>query len=197
MKPNTIRILLADNEDSFTANLVQLFEESGALVSVRHPSKITDDTINSYDGLIISPGPGLPKEMPGLVNVIGLAADNIPILGVCLGHQAIAVHYGASLYRMEHIIHGRKMPIKIIKHNSLLLKNLAPSTQVGLYHSWAVNHNGFPECLTVTAVSDDNTIMAFEHAHLPVFGVQFHPESYITTEGKIIAQNFLQIITDL
>jgi anthranilate synthase/aminodeoxychorismate synthase-like glutamine amidotransferase len=195
MKPNTIRILLADNEDSFTGNLVQLFEESGALVSVLHPSEITAHTISGYDGLIISPGPGLPHEMDGLANVVRLAAENVPILGVCLGHQAIAVHFGATLFRLEHIIHGRKLSIKITKNKSTLLQGLGNNAVVGLYHSWAVSHNGFPQCLTVTAMTDENTIMAFEHAHLPVFGVQFHPESYITEEGKIIAQNFLNVIS--
>lgn len=186
--------MLIDNEDSFTWNLVQLFEEAGASVSVKHPSVFEIAPITGYDGIVISPGPGLPNEMRGLMNIISNVCGKIPLLGVCLGHQAIAMHFGAGLLRMKDIVHGRKTTIRIIEKENGIFCGLPKDIQVGLYHSWAINPETLSASIVVSAISEEEIIMAFRHKELPVFGVQFHPESYITAAGKKIAQNWIKIV---
>jgi anthranilate synthase component 2 len=194
MQPNNPRLLLVDNEDSFTWNLVQLFEEAGAFVAVKHPSVVEIATITGYDGIVISPGPGLPDEMPGLMNIISIVCGKIPLLGVCLGHQAIAMHFGANLFRMKDIVHGRKATIRIIEKENDIFCGLSKDLQVGLYHSWAIDPETLPASIVVSATSEDEIIMAFRHKELPAFGVQFHPESYITAAGRKIAENWIKIV---
>jgi len=194
MQPDKPHILIVDNEDSYTWNLVQLFEEGGADVSVLRPSEIFEKVLCTYDGMIISPGPGLPSEMTGLMHAVSLGVNALPVLGVCLGLQALAEHFGADLYRMENIIHGRKLNINILNSKNGLFAGMTDSISVGLYHSWAANLLSLPSDIEVTAISPENIIMGMQHKTLPVYGVQFHPESYMTDTGAIIAENWLNIV---
>ncbi len=194
MQPFKPQILLSDNEDSFTWNLVQLFEESGAAVTVKHPSSIQKSDLSAFHGLILSPGPGLPDEMRGLMNILSFSCGKLPLLGVCLGHQAIAMHFGAQLFRMSEIIHGHIMNILITENEHGIFTGLEREITVGLYHSWVVDPETLPKSLVVTSISYDNIVMGIRHRELPIFGVQFHPESYMTSVGKIIAGNWLNVV---
>lgn len=187
-------LLIIDNFDSFTYNLVHLFKPFVKYITVVHPSQFFEPGVYSkhYDRIILSPGPGLPSEIPDLMNVIHYAIEkNIPLLGVCLGHQAIAEYFGAQLFRREHPLHGQEMNMQIIQPDSILFRSLPSKFQVGLYHSWAILPSSLSDELIVTAISAEGIIMAFEHNAKPIFGVQFHPESYITMFGSIIARNFI------
>jgi anthranilate synthase component II len=138
LKHRHIHLLLVDNEDSYTWNLVRLFEELDAIVTVKHPSAIDISALATYDGMVISPGPGLPDEIPGLMKIVANACGKIPVLGVCLGHQAIAMHFGAKLFRMKNIIHGRKAEINMLNIENGLFAGLPENIHAGLYHSWAI-----------------------------------------------------------
>ncbi len=190
-----LSLLLVDNEDSFTWNLVRLFEEAGAVVDVSHPTSIKEDEVQKYDGIIISPGPGLPNEMQGLHELIRMVIKTKPLLGVCLGMQAIVTANNGSLYQMDCIVHGNSMSIDIFNNISGIFKGMDNSLCVGLYHSWAVDESSLPGCFQVTARSKAGVVMAIEHRAHDVYGVQFHPESYITEAGLHIAKNFLNIIS--
>lgn len=188
-------LILIDNEDSFTWNLVQLFKEAGAVVDVRHPASINEDEVQKYDGIIISPGPGLPDEMSGLHELIRKAIKIKPVLGVCLGMQAIVTAENGSLFQMDCIVHGNRTSIDIFNNISGIFKGMDNSLYVGLYHSWAVDESLLPDSLLVTARSKEGVVMAIEHKTHAVYGVQFHPESYITEAGLQIAKNFLDVIS--
>lgn len=194
METNKTKILLIDNEDSFTHNLKQIFEESGAEVDIKLPKKVCVNAAMAYDGIVISPGPGIPSEMSGLISIIQRLAPKKPMLGVCLGMQALVVAFGGNLYQTEKVLHGRKLQIEIKETNKGIFKEMQNKTNVGLYHSWAVEQSSLPEIFEITAISDEKIIMAISHTQLPIFGVQFHPESIITEEGKKIIENFLSII---
>jgi anthranilate synthase/aminodeoxychorismate synthase-like glutamine amidotransferase len=194
LKHRHIHLLLVDNEDSYTWNLVRLFEELDAIVTVKHPSAIDISALATYDGMVISPGPGLPDEIPGLMKIVANACGKIPVLGVCLGHQAIAMHFGAKLFRMKNIIHGRKAEINMLNIENGLFAGLPENIHAGLYHSWAIEPESLPASLLVTATSEVGIIMAFRHSQLPVFGVQFHPESYMTSIGTKIAENWISLL---
>lgn len=194
MKTSASQILLIDNEDSFTWNLFQLFEEAGATVTVKHPKFIKNGLLDTFDGLLISPGPGLPEEMFGLLQIISEAAQKIPVLGVCLGHQALAMSFGAQLFRMETIIHGHQLEIDIVDNRTGIFKDVKQKLNVGLYHSWAIDKQSLPDCFQITAISSENIIMGICHKSLPLFGVQFHPESFISEHGETIALNWLKIV---
>jgi len=197
MQTHKNKILLIDNEDSFTYNLKQLFEEAGAEVDIKLPKKVCVNAAMAYDGIVISPGPGIPSEMSGLISIIQRLAPKKPMLGVCLGMQAIVVAFGGNLFQTAKVLHGRKLEVEIKNNNSGILSGLPEKTNVGLYHSWAIENSSLPDVFEVTAISSENIIMAINHRELPIFGVQFHPESIITEEGKHIVENFLKIATDL
>lgn len=188
-------ILVVDNFDSFTYNLVEMIREISCSIDIYNPNQIyfSFDKLNKYDYVIISPGPGLPLETQYLLNVIErLVYLQIPILGICLGHQAIAMHFGAKLFRREYPLHGQLINIQVIEPSSKLFQNMPEIFQVGLYHSWAVLPSSLPNFLRITAISSEGIVMAFEHIIRPIYGVQFHPESYMTTLGVNIIYNFLQ-----
>ena len=185
-----MKILIIDNYDSFTYNLVHYFEGFNAAVTVVFNDQIDMEAVNNYDMIVLSPGPGLPSEAGEMPQVIERYFDKKPILGVCLGFQAIYEYLGGKLYNQASVKHGVSMPCKV-NNKTKLFRNLPHQINVGLYHSWAADTNCVPSNLTVTATSIENVIMAFEHKTLPVYGLQFHPESILTEFGKDIIKNFL------
>lgn len=190
------RIVIIDNYDSFTYNLSHLLKEAGADVTVVRNDQFQLQELQQFDKIVLSPGPGIPAEAGLLLSVIRTYAPTKPILGVCLGHQAIGEVFGASLLNLDDVVHGVATPCRIVASDPIF-DGLLNKITVGRYHSWVVSPEEFPACLEVTAVSDDGgpapTIMALRHRQYEVHGIQFHPESVLTPEGKIIIKNFLAI----
>lgn len=188
----SIKILLFDNYDSFTYNLVHAIKSLGyENVDVYRNDKIELSQIDLYDKIILSPGPGLPSEAGIMMEVIKKYAGKKSILGVCLGHQAIAEVFGAKLENIPTVFHGVQTAIKIMKED-YLFAGLPNEILAGRYHSWIVSKSDFPDKLEVTAVDKAGDIMALKHKTLDLHGVQFHPESMLTPDGVQIIQNFLQ-----
>lgn len=186
-----MKILLLDNYDSFTYNLLHVVKELGIKdVEVFRNDQIALSEIERFDKIILSPGPGIPEEAGLLLPIIKQYAPTKSILGVCLGHQAIGEAFGATLENLTDVYHGVQTPVHIIK-NDILFQNLEQEIPVGRYHSWVVSRNAFPECLEITAESQEGQIMALRHRMYDVHGIQFHPESVLTPQGKVIIQNFL------
>jgi len=186
------KVLVFDNYDSFTYNLVQIIERVlNQRVDVIRNDEITLEEIGKYDKIILSPGPGIPEEAGILLDLIKEYAPTKSILGVCLGQQAIAEAFGGSLINLSEIFHGVATSADFVKNDVKLFKNLSSGMEVGRYHSWAVNPDGFPEELEITAVDKDGMIMALQHKKYDVHGVQFHPESILTPDGEVIIKNFL------
>lgn len=186
-----MKILLLDNYDSFTYNLLHVVKELGINnVEVFRNDQITLSEVERFDKIILSPGPGIPEEAGLLLPIIKQYAPTKSILGVCLGHQAIGEAFGATLENLTDVYHGIQTPVHIIK-DDILFQNLEYEIPVGRYHSWVVSRNAFPECLEITAESQEGQIMALRHRMYDVHGIQFHPESVLTPQGKVIIQNFL------
>ncbi len=185
-----MKVLLLDNYDSFTYNLVHYLESFDADVHVFFNDEINLRSIHGYDRIVISPGPGLPIEAGKMMEVISEAHQKIPILGVCLGFQALVEFYGGSLYNQEFVKHGVAEYINV-DSTSQLFQDTPTRFKVGLYHSWAASEYDFPGSLHISARSEHNVIMAFEHKDLPIAGVQFHPESILSENGKKIVENFI------
>ncbi|KMQ60985.1 anthranilate synthase subunit II [Chryseobacterium sp. BLS98] len=186
------KVLVFDNYDSFTYNLVQIIERIlDQKVDVVRNDQITLEEIGKYDKIILSPGPGIPEEAGILLDLIREYAPTKSILGVCLGQQAIAEAFGGNLINLSEIFHGVATSAELVKENTKIFRNLASGIEVGRYHSWAVNPEGFPEELEITAVDKDGMIMALQHKTYDVHGVQFHPESILTPDGEVIIRNFL------
>lgn len=186
------KVLVFDNYDSFTYNLVQMIERIlDQKVDVYRNDEIALEDINRYDKIILSPGPGIPEESGILLEVIKEYAPTKSILGVCLGQQAIAEAFGGSLINLSEIFHGVATTAELVKDETKLFKNLSSDLEVGRYHSWAVNPENFPEELEITAVDKDGMIMALQHKTYDVHGVQFHPESILTPDGEAMIKNFL------
>lgn len=185
------KILILDNYDSFTYNIVHIVEELGYKCDIFRNDKITLDEVNNYDKIILSPGPGIPSEAGILLDVIKTYASRKSILGICLGHQAIAEVFGANLVNLSEVYHGIESNINIVE-DDLLFKGLEKKITVGRYHSWVVDNKNFPQELEITANDDtENQIMALRHRNYDVRGVQFHPESVLTPKGKTMLKNFL------
>lgn len=186
-----MKLLIIDNYDSFTYNLVHMIEELDMRdYKVIPHDKIIFDKVNWFDKILIAPGPGLPEDHPILEKVIRQYAATKSILGVCLGHQAIAKVFGGNLFKQDNVSHGVTKEIIIKDSSDYLFKDLPNETLVGLYHSWAVSKTNFPDELKITAVSEDDVIMALSHKQYDVKGVQFHPESIMTQLGKIVLRNW-------
>lgn len=184
-------ILLLDNYDSFTYNLLHAVKELGRTdVEVFRNDQITLDEVDRFDKIILSPGPGIPKEAGLLLPIIKRYAPTKAILGVCLGHQAIGETFGATLENLTEVYHGVQTPVNIIKEG-IVFRGMENELLVGRYHSWVVSRKAFPECLEITAESKEGQIMALRHKSYNVHGIQFHPESVLTPQGKLIIQNFL------
>ncbi len=185
-----MQILLIDNYDSFTYNIVHYLKLNNAKVDVVTNDKIPFNKIKQYNKVVISPGPGLPKDAGDLMLFIEKYHQQTPILGICLGFQALVEYFGGTLINQKQVKHGVSENC-FFENNSTLFKHTPCQYHVGLYHSWSANPNNFPNQLQITAQSKNNVIMAFEHQNLPIYGVQFHPESIITENGLKIIQNFL------
>ena len=187
-----MKVLLIDNYDSFTYNLVHYLEGFDCEVTVWFNDQINFDQLHTFDKLVLSPGPGLPKTSGALLQLIETVEGYTPILGVCLGFQALVEHKGGSLYNQNEVKHGRSEQADII-HPSLLFKDFPASIQVGLYHSWAATEDQLPENFVVTALSEFEVIMAIEDRKNKLYGVQFHPESILTDQVRGIIKNFLDL----
>ncbi|MFM8433303.1 MAG: anthranilate synthase component II [Bacteroidota bacterium] len=188
-----MRILLFDNYDSFTYNLLHMLEAVSAEVKVeviRNDESFTTRW-SEFDRVVISPGPGLPEESGGLMHFIETVAGKIPVLGVCLGHQAIISYFGGRLLNLENVLHGKSCPTEIVDKTEVLFKGLPERIMTGHYHSWVADPSFFPEKLTITAKSPEGHIMAFRHKELEMAGVQFHPESILTPQGASILTNWI------
>ena len=186
-----MKILVFDNYDSFTYNLVHLVEKiTNQKVTVVRNDQITLEEVAAYDKIILSPGPGIPSEAGLLLPLIKQYAASKSILGVCLGHQAIGEAFGATLENLSTVYHGVATPIKIDNSN-YLFNGLIDTIEVGRYHSWVIANNNFPDTLKVTATDENGLIMAIEHTAYDVCGVQFHPESVLTPNGETVIKNWL------
>ena len=186
-----MKTVIIDNYDSFTYNLAHLVKELGAEVDVLRNDKFELEELEKYDKIILSPGPGIPEEAGLLLEVIRTYAGRKPILGVCLGEQAIGQAFGGKLTNLSEVFHGIQTNVKI-KNKDYIFDGLPTEIPVGRYHSWVVDTDGFPEELVVTAISPEGQIMALKHREYDVHGIQFHPESVLTPDGKQIVGNWLK-----
>ena len=185
-----MKLVIIDNYDSFTFNLSHLFKELGAEVDTVRNDRFELEDLEKYDRIVLSPGPGIPSEAGKLMDAIAYYKGRKPMLGVCLGHQAIGEAFGASLANLDHVVHGIQTPCRKTC-DELLFNGLDGDFQVCRYHSWVVDHAGLPDCLEVTALSDDGQIMAMRHKEYDIRGIQFHPESVLTPEGRTMIENWL------
>jgi len=185
-----MKIVIIDNYDSFTYNLSHLVKELGAEVTVLRNDQFELADLEQYNKIILSPGPGIPSEAGLLCDVIRTYAGRKPILGVCLGHQAIGEVFGAKLENLSDVFHGVATSCHIVADEPIF-SGIERDITIGRYHSWVVSREGFPDCLEITAVSDEGQVMALRHRELNVRGIQFHPESVLTPDGKKMLQNWL------
>ncbi len=190
-----MKLLVLDNYDSFTYNLVQYFEELLAQpVEVYRNDAISIGEVAAYDAVVLSPGPGLPAEAGIMLQLIRALAGQVPILGICLGHQAIAEAFGGNLRNLDEVYHGKETDIFITAPDDPLFAQVPSPFRAGRYHSWVVDEATLPDILEVTAVDAQGRIMALRHRHYELCGMQFHPESIMTTHGKQLLANWLQAI---
>ena len=185
-----MKVVIIDNYDSFTYNLSHLIKELGAEVTVLRNDQFKLEDLEPYNKIVLSPGPGIPSEAGLLLDVIRCYAGKKPILGVCLGHQAICKAYGAVVTYAEKLMHGKQSDVGLYSYCPLF-RGIGDRTKVARYHSLAADRDTIPECLQITAVADDGEIMGVQHKEYPIYGVQFHPESILTPEGKKMLENFI------
>ncbi len=183
-------ILVIDNYDSFTYNLVHYLEDLNCKVTVKRNDQLNLEEVAPFDKIVLSPGPGIPDEAGLLKEIIATYAPTKSIFGVCLGQQAIAEVFGGSLDNLDQVYHGIATKITIIK-DDILFKGMPKEIEVGRYHSWVVNTN-LPLSLEVTSVDENGQIMSLRHKEYDVCAVQFHPESVLTPEGKMMLKNWLE-----
>lgn len=185
-------ILVIDNYDSFTYNLVHYVKSiTDEPVDVFRNDEISVDDVGKYDKIIISPGPGLPKDAGIIEEVIRKYGETNRILGVCLGHQAIAEVFGGSLLNLNEVYHGVATSATITNTEDALFKGIPDKIEVGRYHSWVVNPNDLPEVLEITSTDDEGNIMSMRHKQFDITGIQFHPESVLTPHGKEMVKNWV------
>lgn len=187
-----MRILILDNYDSFTYNLLHYINEMvNVPVDIARNDQIDLESIDKYTHILLSPGPGLPEDAGILKDVIRTYAPTKSIFGVCLGMQAIGEVFGGQLINLDKVYHGVAMPITVTQKDELIFQGMPRTIQVGRYHSWVVNHENLPEDLIITAIDEDNRLMALRHIKYNVRGVQFHPESVLTEYGKRMIENWI------
>jgi anthranilate synthase/aminodeoxychorismate synthase-like glutamine amidotransferase len=189
-----VMVLVIDNYDSFTYNLVQYLGELGADVVVRRNDQVSVEDVATQlvpDRIVISPGPGVPADAGLTLALIENFANTIPILGVCLGHQAIGQHFGGRVVRADSCVHGKASEVS--NDGRTIFKGIGSPFRAARYHSLVIDPESLPECLEVSAVTADGVIMGIRHRELKVEGVQFHPESILTAEGKRLLENFLNL----
>lgn len=187
-----MRVLILDNYDSFTFNLVHYVEQFVDDVVVKRNDEISLPEVDLFDAIILSPGPGLPNDAGIMPKLIIEYSESKKILGVCLGHQAIAEAYGGKLINLDAVLHGVAVPIKVIDKKENLFNNMPNTIQTGRYHSWVVASADLPQSLTVTAVDEAGNVMALRHKLHDVRGVQFHPESLLTEHGLKMIENWVK-----
>ncbi|MCR4919280.1 MAG: aminodeoxychorismate/anthranilate synthase component II [Prevotella sp.] len=187
-----MKAVIIDNYDSFTYNLAHLVRELGAEVAVLRNDQFRMEELDGFDKIILSPGPGIPSEAGLLLDVIRRYAGQKPMLGVCLGHQAIGEAFGGHLVNLSEVFHGVATPCHIVADDELF-SGLPRQLTVGRYHSWVVDAATLPDTLKLLATSDEGQVMAIRHRQLPVWGIQFHPESVLTPEGARMVENFLKV----
>ncbi len=186
-----VRVAVIDNYDSFTYNLVHLLRKLGGDVSVFRNDQFELDALKDFDKILLSPGPGIPDEAGLLTAVIRTYAASKPILGVCLGHQAIGEVFGGRLTNLSEVFHGVATEGTNLQRD-YIFSGLPQRITMGRYHSWVVDRDSLPQCLEVTAESDEGYIMALRHKEYDVHGIQFHPESVLTPMGETIVDNWLK-----
>ena len=187
-----MRIVIIDNYDSFTYNLAHLVKSLGAEVTVLRNDRFALEELEAFDKIILSPGPGIPSEAGQLLDVIRTYAGRKPMLGVCLGHQAIGEVFGATLENLSDVFHGVATEGRQFGVDPIF-RGLPERIVMGRYHSWVVSREGFPDSLEITAVSDEGQIMALRHREFDIHGIQFHPESVLTPDGAALLRNWLNI----
>lgn len=185
------KVVIIDNYDSFTYNLSHLLKDLGAQVTVLRNDKFQLADLERFDKILLSPGPGIPSEAGLLLDVIRAYTGQKPILGICLGHQAIGEAFGAKLENLGEVVHGVATPAHITV-SDYLFDSLPPTIEVGRYHSWVVSNEGFPSTLEVTSLSDEGQIMSLRHKAYDIRGIQYHPESVLTPKGRTIISNWLK-----
>ena len=184
------KILVIDNYDSFTYNLVHYLQDLNCDVTVKRNDQLTLEDVKPFDKIVLSPGPGIPDEAGLLKAIIKMYADSKSILGVCLGQQAIGEVFGGSLINLDSVFHGVATQVNICVDDETLFKGLDKTIEVGRYHSWVVNPN-LPEVLEATSFDENRQVMSLRHKTYDVKGVQFHPESVLTPNGKQMLENWL------
>ena len=187
-----MKIVIIDNYDSFTYNLSHLLKELGAEVTVYRNDQFELPQLEAFDKIVLSPGPGIPSEAGLLLDVIRTYAGKKPIFGVCLGHQAIGEAFGGRLENLSEVFHGVATEGTQFG-NDPVVAGLPQKITMGRYHSWVVSREGFPDCLEITAESQEGQIMALCHKEYDIHGIQFHPESVLTPEGRQILRNWLSL----
>jgi anthranilate synthase component 2 len=185
-----MRIVMIDNYDSFTYNLVHLVKELGADIRVLRNDRFAPEELEAFDKIMLSPGPGIPSEAGLLPEVIRRYAATKPMLGICLGEQALGEAFGGTLVNLEEVFHGVQTPCRVVA-DDYLFEGLPAEFPVGRYHSWVVDAATLPGCLECTAVSPEGQVMALRHRSLDLHGLQFHPESVLTPDGARIISNWL------
>lgn len=188
------KLLIVDNYDSFTYNLYQHLRE----ISLTEPlvvrnDKVDLDGITEFDGVVLSPGPGIPSEAGLMPDLLAHVANRIPILGICLGHQAIAEHFGGTLVNMSSVCHGLSLNTRQLADDPIY-SGVPKEFPSGRYHSWVVDADGLPTCLQITSSDDDGRVMSLRHKEFNVVGLQYHPESVLTPDGQTILRNWMETL---
>lgn len=188
-----MQILLLDNHDSFTYNLAELLRNHGKVTfNILTPECVVFEEVEKYAGIIFSPGPGKPDEHPVMNDMLRIYTGKKPFLGVCLGMQTMALHFGAFVYNLGCVVHGQPRKLKLLNPGHYLFRGIPPELSVGLYHSWAVQSEGLPSCFEILALSSEGIIMALAHKEFDICGVQFHPESIMTPSGQQMLNNWIE-----
>ncbi len=192
IKPERPKIFIIDNYDSFVYNLAHYLEEMNCEVTIKRNDQFSMEEVEAFDKILLSPGPGIPEDAGFMKKTIRHFASSKSILGVCLGHQAIAEVFGGTLKNLDHALHGISTKATIISKIEPLFKNFPSEFEVGHYHSWVVSKDRFPKQLEITSIDEQGEIMSFRHRTFDLCAVQFHPESILTPLGKQIIKNWIE-----